>query len=165
MAGPRFVVAVLVSRYVRGRPVPDVSFGVEIEGVGWVDTAWIEAGLPTCWWNRAPSGLATRRQLRELGLCPGGHPAVAAMRRRPGGYLHAYLFRMDLARDKRRATPAVLAALAKAMRARRTCPTCLRDTGCCLPRSLGECWDCHLGARARITAQHDSRPAVQGVAA
>lgn len=165
MAGARVVVAVLVSARVRGRAVPDVRFGALIEGVGWVDTAWIEAGLPTCWWNRAPAGLATRRQLRELGLCPGGHPPVAGMRRRPGGYLHAWLFRMDLARDKRTATPAVLAALGKAMRARRTCPTCHRDTGCCLPRSLGECWDCHLTAHTRVAAHHQTAPAIPEVAA
>ena len=51
----------------RGRVFPDVTFGAEIEGCGWVDHAWIEAGLPTCHWNSAPAGLATRRQLRELG--------------------------------------------------------------------------------------------------
>jgi hypothetical protein len=138
---------------VRGREIPDVVFGAEIEGVGWVDSAWCEAGLPTCWWNRAPAGLATRRQLRELGLAPGGYPPVAALRRRPGGYLHAWLYRMDRAVLKRVATPAVWDALAAAMTARRTCPTCGRDTGCCLPRSLGECWDCHLSAPTRATHQ------------
>jgi len=92
---------------VRGREFPDVTFGADIEGSGWVDHAWMEAGLPTCHWNGAPGGLATRRQLRELGLCPGGHDPVAALRRRPGGYLHAWLYRMDLAREKRSATPAV----------------------------------------------------------
>jgi hypothetical protein len=142
---------------VRGREFPDVTFGADIESVGWVDHAWMEAGLPTCHWNGAPGGLATRRQLRELGLCPGGQAPVAALRRRPGGYLHAWLYRMDLARDKRSATPAVLRALGAAMRARRTCPTCRRDTGCCIPRSLGECWDCYLGAGDRIRAAHTNQ--------
>jgi hypothetical protein len=141
-----------------------VAFGAEIEGIGWVDSAWIEAGLPTCWWNRAPAGLATRRQLRELVLCPGGHEPVAALRRRPGGYLHAYLYRLDLAREKRTASPAVLTALGKAMQARRTCPTCHRDTGCCVPRSLGECWPCHLSARQRLTGQHHASADVAAAA-
>jgi len=139
---------------VRGRVFPDVTFGAEIDGCGWVDHAWMEAGLPTCHWNGAPGGLATRRQLRELGLCPGGHEPVAALRRRPGGYLHAWLYRMDRAREKRSATPAVLRALGAAMHARRTCPTCRRDTGCCIPRSLGECWECYLSAGDRIRAAH-----------
>jgi len=141
---------------VRGRAIPDVRFGAEIDGIGWVSHAWMEAGLPTCHWNGAPDGLATRRQLRELGLCPGGHEPVAALRRRPGGVLHAWLYRLDLARDKRHATPAVLAALDAAMRARRTCPSCGLDTGCCIPRSLGECWDCHLSARERAAARRDT---------
>ena len=73
------------------------------------------------------------------------------------GYLHAWLYRMDLARDKRTAIPAVRRALGAAMRARRTCPTCRRDTGCCLPRSLGECWDCYLAAPTRIRAAHTNQ--------
>lgn len=150
---------------VRGRVFPDVVFGAHIEGIGRVDHAWIEAGLPTLCWNTAPAGLATRRQLRELGLCPGGHDPVAALRRRPGGFLRAWLYRLDLAREKRRVTPAVLAALDKAMTARRTCPTCRRDTGCCVPRSLGECWDCYLSAPARIAATPERASTASEVAA
>jgi ribosomal protein L37AE/L43A len=142
---------------VRGRVFPDVTFGAEIEGCGWVDHAWMEGGLPTCHWTGAPGGLATRRQLRELGLSPGGHGPVAALRRRPGGYLHAWLYRLDLAQDKRNATPAVLRALGAAMRARRTCPTCRRDTGCCLPRSLGQCWNC-WAAREGIALTPETTP-------
>jgi hypothetical protein len=148
---------------VRRRRCPEVRFGAEIEGVGWSDHAWSEAGFPTFRWNRAPAGLATRRQLRELGLCPGGYDPVAALRRRPGGFLHAWLFRLDLATEKRHATPAVRAALEKAMRARRTCPSCGLDTGCCIPRSLGECWPCHLTALTRIAA-YDQDDAAADVA-
>ena len=148
---------------VRGRVFPDVTFGAEIEGCGWVDHAWMETGLPTCHWNGAPDGLATRRQLRELGLSPGGHGPVAALRRHPGGLLHAWLYRMDLARDKRSATPAVLRALGAAMRARRMCPTCRRDTGCCLPRSLGQCWDC-WAAREGIALTCQTTPARRSTA-
>lgn len=149
----------------RSREILDVRFGAVIEGIGWVGHAWIEAGLPTCHWNGAPAGLATRRQLRELGLCPGGYEPVAALRRRPGGVLHAWLYRMDLAKEKRQATPAVLAALEAAMRARRTCPSCGVDTGCCIPRSLGECWDCSLTAPARAALAGEVVAANRAVAA
>lgn len=137
-----------------------VCFGALIEGVGWVGHAWMEAGLATCRWNTAPVGLVTRRQLRELGLSPGGHAPVAALRRRPGGRVHAWLYRLDLTVEKRVASPAVLVALAAAMRARRTCASCGRDTGCCIPRSLGQCWDCHLLAGARVAGRHDSATGV-----
>ena len=100
-------------------------------------------GIPTYWWRGAPPGYATRRQLRERGLCPGGHPIAAQILwQGVGGTRAAYLYRLDLARPKRTATPAVRAALAKAMRARRTCPTCRRVRPYVIPRSLGECLSC-----------------------
>jgi hypothetical protein len=34
-------------------------------------------GLPAYPWQSAPLGLATRRQLRDRGLCPGGQPIAA----------------------------------------------------------------------------------------
>ncbi|WP_019901596.1 RRQRL motif-containing zinc-binding protein [Salinispora arenicola] len=97
-------------------------------------------GIPTYWWRGAPAGYATRRQLRERGLCPGGQPIAAQILWR--GVRAAYLYQLDLARPKRTASPAVLAALAKAMRARRTCPTCRTVRPYCIPLSLGECVDC-----------------------
>ncbi|MEU7907950.1 RRQRL motif-containing zinc-binding protein [Actinoplanes sp. NPDC049118] len=101
-------------------------------------------GIPTYWWQGAPPGYATRRQLRERGLCPGGQPIAAQILwRGVGGVRAAYLYRLDLARPKRTATPAVRAALAKAMRARRTCPACRHVRPYCIPRSLGECLTCH----------------------
>ncbi|WP_433793067.1 RRQRL motif-containing zinc-binding protein [Actinoplanes sp. CA-252034] len=100
-------------------------------------------GIPTFWWRGAPAGFATRRQLREHGLCPGGQPIAAqVMWRGVGGNRVAYLYRTDLARPKRTATPAVRLALAKAMRARRTCSTCRVVRPYCIPRSLGECLNC-----------------------
>ncbi|GGN73971.1 hypothetical protein GCM10010112_43660 [Actinoplanes lobatus] len=100
-------------------------------------------GIPTYWWRGAPAGYATRRQLRERGLCPGGQPVAAQiMWRGVGGVRAAYLYRLDLARPKRTATPAVRAALAKAMRARRTCSTCSTVRPYCIPRSLGCCIEC-----------------------
>ena len=100
-------------------------------------------GIPTYWWRGAPPGYATRRQLRERGLCPGGRPVAAqVLWTGVGGTRAAYLYRLDLARPKRTATPAVHAALAKAMRARRTCRTCRTVRPYCIPRSLGECLEC-----------------------
>ena len=101
-------------------------------------------GIPTYWWKGAPEGLATRRQLRALGLCPGGHEPVAQvlwMRRRKDAV--AYLYSIAAAKPKRVPTAAQLAAVGKALAARRTCPTCGRDAGYCIPTSLGECIDCH----------------------
>ncbi|MEU4216198.1 RRQRL motif-containing zinc-binding protein [Actinoplanes sp. NPDC026623] len=100
-------------------------------------------GIPTYWWRGAPAGYATSRQLRARGLCPGGNPVAAqVLCHGVGGTRAAYLYRLDLARPQRAATPAVLAALAKAMRARRTCPTCRRVRPYVIPRSLGECLSC-----------------------
>ncbi|MFF7341488.1 RRQRL motif-containing zinc-binding protein [Streptomyces sp. NPDC008163] len=100
--------------------------------------------LPTYRWRLAPDGLATRRQLRAMGLRPGGQGVVAEVcrPRRRRDPLVAYLYRIDLARPVRPMTPGRTAALAKAMRARRTCPVCRRDAGYCIPRSLGMCVPC-----------------------
>ena len=59
-------------------------------------------GIPTYWWKGAPQGLATRRQLRALGLCPGGAGPVAQvlwMRRRKDAV--AYLYSIAAAKPKR----------------------------------------------------------------
>ena len=46
-----------------------LSKALSLRGGSWhVAVPGVEA---TCHWNGAPGGLATRRQLRELGLCPG----------------------------------------------------------------------------------------------
>ncbi|MET8714440.1 RRQRL motif-containing zinc-binding protein [Streptomyces sp. NPDC004735] len=101
--------------------------------------------LPVYRWRLAPAGLATRRQLRSLGLRPGGQEAAAQLERprRRRGPLVAFLYRVDRAKPVRPMTPGRRAALAKAMTARRTCPACRRDAGYCIPRSLGMCVPCH----------------------
>ncbi|MGW1985408.1 RRQRL motif-containing zinc-binding protein [Streptomyces collinus] len=100
--------------------------------------------LPVFRWRLAPDGYATRRQLRERGLRPGGQDVAAQLerprRRRPP--LVAYLYRVDLAKPVRPMTPAKWAALAKANRARRICPACLRDAGYVIPAALGTCVPC-----------------------
>jgi hypothetical protein len=57
----------------------------------------------------------------------------------------AYLYRIELALPKRTATVAQLAAIAKALAARRTCPTCQAEKDYYIPLSLGECNDCADG--------------------
>lgn len=106
-------------------------------------------GLPTWPWGHAPAHLATRKQLAERGLRPGIQDPVGQIRWRsrrapPGtnGVREALLYRVADAQPKRVPTPAVLASLARAMRARRTCKTCLLTFTFCLPTSLGECPAC-----------------------
>ncbi|MFG3666771.1 RRQRL motif-containing zinc-binding protein [[Kitasatospora] papulosa] len=102
------------------------------------------AALPVYRWRLAPAGMATRRQLRAMGLRPGGQDVAAQLERprRRRGPLVAYLYRIDRAKAVRPMTPARMAALAKAMTARRTCPECRTDAGYCIPRSLGMCVPC-----------------------
>ena len=81
-------------------------------------------GIPTFWWRGAPPGYATRRQLPAAGLRPGGQPIAAqVLWRGVGGTRTAYLYRVDLARPKRTATPAQRRAIGAALTARRTCPS------------------------------------------
>jgi hypothetical protein len=120
--------------------------------------------FPTYRWRCAPADLATRRQLAALGLTPGRQPIAGQILWRtpaPGrrstrrrAVRVAYLYRIDRAVPKRPATPAQLAALATAMRVRRTCPACRRDIGYCLPRRWPACLDCqdHQPAEAPSAA-------------
>lgn len=101
-------------------------------------------GLPTYNFRFAPSGLCTRRQLAAKGLTPGRQPiAVQILWRRGSRVRVAYLYREELARPKQPPTDAQLAALMKAWVALCTCPTCGTEYGYYIPRSLGECLDCH----------------------
>ncbi|AJF66307.1 RRQRL motif-containing zinc-binding protein [Streptomyces vietnamensis] len=100
--------------------------------------------LPVYRWRLAPEGLATVRQLRAIGLRPGGQPVVAQLerRRRRREPLIAFLYRVDLALPVRPMTPARWAALERANAARRICPQCGRDAGYRIPPSLGMCTPC-----------------------
>jgi hypothetical protein len=103
-------------------------------------------GLPTYPWRWAPKGLYTTRQLRALGLRPGGQEIAAQIlwrhRKRPRV---AYLYREDLAKPKRTATSVQLIAIGKALRARRICPSCHQEKPYYIPTSIGECNDCADG--------------------
>lgn len=110
------------------------------------DPTGAKFGIPTYPWRYAPDGYATRRQLRTLGLRPGGQPVAAqVMRRSRGrktGVLVGYLYRIDLAKPVRPMTSRKWGALALAMLARRTCPQCRTDAGYVIPTSLGTCVPC-----------------------
>lgn len=86
--------------------------------------------IPWGWADR--SLLATRRQLRDMGLRPGGQSPVAVLvfqHTIPGcrSVEHADLFLIARAVPKRTATPAQRAAISKALAARRTCQLCGRE--------------------------------------
>lgn len=95
-------------------------------------------------WRLAPDGMATYRQLRAMGLRPGGQDVAAQIERprRRRGPLVAYLYRIEDAKPVRPMTPARRRALDAAMTARRTCPTCRAIRPYCIARSLGECVPC-----------------------
>jgi hypothetical protein len=105
-------------------------------------------GLPTYPWRWAPSGLLTVRQLRERGLRPGGQSPAAQILWRDGKRV-AYLYFTALALPKRTATERQLAAIQRALRARRTCASCGREQDYCISLRLGECNDCADGETSR----------------
>jgi hypothetical protein len=103
-------------------------------------------GFPTFPFHYAPDGLATRRQLRAAGLRPDGQPVTAQILWRHRKHLRcAYLYRLDLAAPKRAATAAQLAAIAKALLARRTSRHCGVTRPYYIPRRTNACLDCEPG--------------------
>jgi hypothetical protein len=99
--------------------------------------------LPTYPYHWAPAELATTRQLRAAGLRPGGQPIYAQIHWRHRTRLRvAHLYRIAAAKPKRTATPAQRVAIAKALAARRVCPTCGVQRPYYIPRRYGECLDC-----------------------
>lgn len=100
-------------------------------------------GIPTFNFRHAPEGLATKRQLAAQGLRPGGQDICAQiMWLRHNKTAYAYLYRIELAKPKRKPTPKQLAAIAKALQARRTCQTCGVEKQYYIPLRYGECNDC-----------------------
>ena len=100
-----------------------------------------DGSLPVFRWKQAGrTNLATHRQLRDMGLRPGGQEPVARIECR-GGQRYAWLYRIDLALPKIPMTLAKEAALDKAIAPRQTCPgPCGRRYVHCLPlKTLGMC--------------------------
>lgn len=129
----------------------------------WTDTfepqTFLECGLPT-WrhgWVPRRLGLATRRQLREQLLAPGGQSPCARVVWGPRSprdrrVRWAYLYRVDLAAPSVPNTPARELARQAAMLRRRTCDVPghvgPRDVGYCVPKiSLGGCVTCWAAGR------------------
>jgi len=105
-------------------------------------------GIPTFLYHYAPDGLLTRRQLRAQGLRPGGQEIKAQILWRHRRHRRvAYLYDAREAKPKREATPAQHVAIGKALAARKNCPSCGQEKNFCIPRSLGECWECAEAAR------------------
>ena len=118
-------------------------YGLTTQRWGWQPLAWEQNGLPSWSWRKAPRGLLTRRQMRAEGLAPGGAWPVGQLvfhhRRRE---VRALLYDRGELAPKRVPSAAQLAALERALAARRRCPACGRDVGYCIPTSLGCCVDC-----------------------
>uniref|UniRef100_UPI0034DF11C5 RRQRL motif-containing zinc-binding protein n=1 Tax=Streptomyces flavofungini TaxID=68200 RepID=UPI0034DF11C5 len=113
-------------------------------------------------------GLATRRQLREMGLSPGANTGPVAILRcalcatRPQWSCRhptrGYLLRIDLAKPKRTPTLAQERALDRAMAARQTCGQCERRFYVCLSKRLGCCLECHDGTPAHPSSYAPPAP-------
>jgi hypothetical protein len=105
-----------------------------------------QATIPVYKRNQAPEGLATKRQLRVMGLRPGGQDVVAEVETL--GPKNGFLYEIAKAKPVRPMTLAKEYALDKAMAARQTCPECGRRFYGCLKTSLGVCLECHEGTPA-----------------
>ncbi|GAA1531162.1 RRQRL motif-containing zinc-binding protein [Kribbella lupini] len=91
------------------------------DGRSWPGT--VRDGLPEFRRRQAPAGLATRRQLRSKGLCPGGQEPFARLTWKRSDRF-AWLYVEANAKPKRTATDAQLAAVEKALAARKVCAEC-----------------------------------------
>ncbi len=112
---------------------------------------WDYHGTPAFRFKWAPAGLATRRQLRAMRMCPGGQKPYALLLIRRDGKRWAWLYRLDLAKPSRVATPAMLNAVDLMMRARRRCKLCRLVADYCIPTSDGRCVDCMSGTYRNTT--------------
>ncbi|MCZ4102664.1 RRQRL motif-containing zinc-binding protein [Streptomyces sp. H39-C1] len=101
-------------------------------------------GLPTWPFRMAPQEYATRRQLRALGLRPGGQPIAGQVlwRSRRRKTEAAYLFLIADAKPVRPMTPARWASVHGALRARRICRLCHTEREYEISRRLGACNIC-----------------------
>ncbi|MGW4784920.1 RRQRL motif-containing zinc-binding protein [Streptomyces sp. NPDC004230] len=112
------------------------------------DPEGLRFGIPT-WPFGHPEGpdpevFATYRQLKALGLRPGGQEAAVQVGWWIGrrGQRFAYFYRIDQAKPMRKVTPAMRASIEKALQARRICPECKAEKDYYIPRKTGVCNDC-----------------------
>ena len=83
----------------------------------------VRNGLPEFKFGQAPSGLSTRRQLRERGLCRGGQEPFARLTWKRDQRF-AWLYVDANAKPKRTPSDKQLAAVSKALAARKVCAEC-----------------------------------------
>lgn len=110
----------------------------------------LDAVPPLYPWRGAPGHLATRAQLRTMGLRPGRQGVQALVvwqsrrigRPRVDGLRYAELFDVALARPRIAVTSARATALEAALAARMTCPACGVNRGYVPSARLGKCNDC-----------------------
>lgn len=110
----------------------------------------LDANPPMFPWRTAPGHLATRAQLRGMGLRPGRQGVQALVlwqslrggRPRVDGYRYAALYDVRLARPRIAMSERRAAALEAALAARRACPRCGVDRGYVPSRRLGACNVC-----------------------
>lgn len=137
----------------------------ELRPVPWSDlpefTRGTHEGVILLSWGIAPrDALATRRQLRTMGLRPGGQDPAALLYfrcRAACTKVFAELFLVAAAKPVRPMTPAKRTAVAKALAARRRCVQCGEDTGVYLPRDNRRCDPCRflLGVLDPTDELHD----------
>lgn len=133
-----------------------------VDGLGMTPTRGTHDGYPVLTWGWADRRvLATIRQLRAAGLRPGGQDAVAVLlfqHRRPARSTDfARLYLIEQALPKRTATPAQRAAIATALRARRTCKgPCGQLQDYYLSTTSRMCGPCETGTQfwERHAAEH-----------
>jgi hypothetical protein len=110
----------------------------------------LDANPPLYPWRAAPSNLATRAQLRAMGLRPGRQEVQGLVvwrsrrggRPRVDGLRYAELFDVGRARPRIAMTNRRASALAAALAARRTCRDCGVDRGYVPSARLGKCNVC-----------------------
>jgi ribosomal protein S14 len=113
-----------------------------------------DANPPLYPWRGAPGHLATRAQLREMGLRPGRQGVQALLlwpsrrggRPRVDGLRFAELFDTRLARPRLTVSERHAAAAAAALAARMTCRACGVNRGYVPSRRLGMCNVCAAAA-------------------
>ena len=114
--------------------------------VEFYDPGGLRYGIPTYPWRAAPDGWLTRRQLRAVGLRPGGQQRCGqVVWKHRGRERRADLFLRSLALPVHEMTPAMWVRHHTMMAARMTCPVCDEIRGYCISRALGMCNDCAAG--------------------
>jgi hypothetical protein len=124
-----------------------------MSGVEWVQLwdgrRWpgrVRNGLPEFRFGQAPAGLSTRRQLRKRGLSRGGQEPFARLTWQRDRRF-AWLYVDDKAKAKRIPSDKQLAAVDKALAARKVCAEC-GSVDHCVRTTDQLCGDCHAAGVA-----------------